>query len=402
MKTLFGPLAASVNLVMICLIASTVLSIPLPEPNNILVPRDVQPDTGTAGTALYDHPMMHQIRSDDSSADFPLLFPRVKAEPHDDDEVNPSQYPAAAASSSSSSVVVKRPQSPSPDHDGHPPAAIKHELETDKDESVFKLEELKKLAAEGRELIKAKQVTRFLTLLRQFLKYYNGSVKDNSGNWVPNPNSLLVQATAERMRQSLFGLLSDPRTGIIYIKRGMRSEVFFEDSTNPWDPLKAPTLLPEWIKSRLPSRPCAQELLDLGQELLDKHMHDTTDTNLSNTDEGKEGVPSDFLVGWQLKIMAGEWAAGFGEKIPAKNILYLARDAEWTMTREEDSYERKVLHWLTGYLTGIARINGISLAPESNWSPQKRRRDPQDMATGVSKRQKALNSRERERGGAGN
>ncbi|KAG6814701.1 hypothetical protein H0H93_012556, partial [Arthromyces matolae] len=357
---------------------------------------------------LYDHPMMHQIRSDDSSADFPLLFPRVKAEP-DDDEVNPSQYPA----SSSSSSVVKRPQSPSPD--GHPPAAIKHELKAEDSEPTdFKLVvELQKLEAEGRKLLQAKQTKKFMGLSLQLLSYFLQEKSGSTGEleWVTKSIPPGVREMAKRIRNSLWDIFEGrDKSTFIYIKHEEPVFLLFEDSTNPWDPTKEPTVLPALLKSRfLMHSACAQELLDLGQEFLDKH--DTTNTNTNQQEQVGRGalapalapVPSNFLVGWQLKIMAGQLAVHFKEKAAARNILYMARDAEWmSPTARENEHVRKVLHSLNEYLTDIVDAEGISLVPESNWSPQKRRRDPQDMATGVSKRQKALNRIERERGGAGN
>ncbi|KAG6834589.1 hypothetical protein H0H93_008734 [Arthromyces matolae] len=363
-------LGATVYLIIICLIASTALSIPLPEPNDsFLVPRDVQPDTGM-GTALYDRPMMQQIRSDDSSTGFPLLFPRVKAEPDDDNDVKLSRFPAAAASSSSSEV--KPPQSPH--GHGHSPAAIKPE-KTEGSETASKLAELKKLEADARSFLEAKQAKKFFEISDQLFEYFKPISIDTNpeSKPLPNPNPPLVQETAERIQRDLWDIFNrrDKRT-FIKIENLGGFYFSFADSTNLWDPSKEPNLLPESLKSRIPTHWASAQ------------PHDTTSTN-PNTDGhgGKEGVPSDFLVGWQLKIIAGAMAAGFKEKTPAKYILYLAWDAE--RATREGPYDRKILHGLTEYLTGVAKDKGIHLA---NRSPQKRSGDT-DGATGGSKRQRA-------------
>ncbi|KAG6834638.1 hypothetical protein H0H93_008446, partial [Arthromyces matolae] len=245
-------LGATVYLIIICLIASTALSIPLPEPNDsFLVPRDVQPDTGTAGTALYDRPMMQQIRSGDSSADFPLLFPRVKAEPDDDDDVKLSRFPAAASSSSSE---VKPPQSP--DGHGHSQAAIKPE-KTEGSETASKLSELKKLEAEGQRFLQAKQAQKFFKISDQLFEYFKPiSINtDPESKPLPNPNPPLVQETAERIQRDLWDIFNrrDKRT-FIKIENLGGFYFSFADSTNRWDPSKEPNLLPESLKSRFPSR----------------------------------------------------------------------------------------------------------------------------------------------------
>ncbi|KAG6835473.1 hypothetical protein H0H93_001153 [Arthromyces matolae] len=344
------------------ILALSVQATPLPTLNYAqLVPHDVPVDPSTT---VRNHDAVHLTRSS-NPFDLSAIFSRTDAVIKDEDvkaeptNTNLAHIPLAPSMSSSQLPDQKVPNQ----GQTHNPEVPLHSIPRNPEATLRDLE------AKGQAALRDKQMIQFEEIRKMIALYLPKTDWFGRNNPVPTDKQKLAQQIYRRLGEEWRDRDYKDIVQIdTEIETSSHQPIFkFSDSTNQWNAMNRPGVLPEELQSDRALRPEGvsrpifrlQRLLDLGNAYikgLDNH------NPKFNSDER-------IIIGYQLILLAAVTHLQHCNDIPKDPslwLLYLIRDARSAVGTSPAV--KACLAKFDNYLTDFVETHGLKPVPQSNWT----------------------------------